>query len=707
MFRPKFALISFAIIISLFATSQVARADSHGGRQTVIFVADRAAIAQTSGGIGLARSAVGLISTLRDSDSFAFIAADNPKEFLGPAEPGSSRFDVSHDQLYAGLGPSLTVPAPDMVGALTEAYNLLISRTAPRGSAVYLVTGATPKPDLSREADRLGPILDLMHAGGWPIFGLALPGASQQVGRFLDEISMASGGDSFDLSATEGLKAIADTILRDEAKGSLSGLAEGVLSPTDVLTSPLSIAPGTGHVTILFFKEDSYGSLRLSSPSGLEASAGDRTESSVIETPHVVIWRLVDPAPGQWRVDVRGMDGAVSAWHFAANGYSVALVSYGAVPLNEPTTLVAYVTDGDYQVSLDGVRLVARITTPDGATLSYELNDAGQSGDSQAGDGYYSATIPPVTVQGSYKVELELFWPEFDHRITSQDSFRGEGFPTIDLSPVKTDELRPNERTKVATILVHVEGQPYSVSADELVAALSSNVGDAGELEVKAQRLLGGGLAWTYDVFFTPREEGLHTLNFQLSLEYGDRYYTYASDYIVLSSVMPASPTAAPVVPSQPPASQLPPVQTEPESSGFPWTPVAAVMISLAVAAAAGVGYWYTRTRPYGYLYDDHDEPVVDFSVLRRRPIMRFLFRDLIRGSELGVPGLDGVSFSFSRKNISLHGRRGAPTVRVNNQPLVGQATIYERAWIGSAGRLYSLFLFPPGFQPEPSAGDG
>ena len=705
MLRPKFAFLSFAIIIALLIASQVALADSTGTQKTVIFMIDRAAIAQTTGGIELARSAVGLVSTLRQGDSFAFIAADKPAEVVGPVEPGTSQFDVSHERLYAGIGASPTLPPPDMVGTLIQAYNLLNSTGAPHGSTLYLITGASPSMDLAFEADRLGPALDLLKASGWPVIGLRLPGASQRIVQFMDDVALETGGEVLELSPPSGFKALADMVLRDEARGSLAGLDDRLLSTNEILTSPLNIAPGTSNVTLIFFKEDPYGSLRLSNPSGMEVSASDRTESSIMQTPHVVIWRLIDPAPGQWTAEVRGMEGALSVWHFASNKYTISLVPYGAVPLNEPSTLVAYVTDGDFRVTLDNIRVVARMTTPAGTILAHELNDEGHSGDAQAGDGYYSGTISPMTVEGSYSVELQLLWPGFGHSVSSQASFQVQGFPTIDVSPIKTDEITPGERTKVATVLVHVDGQPYGVRADQLVAQISSNVDEAGVIEVTPQRLLGEGRAWMYDVFLTVGKQGLHTLNFQLGLDYAGRQYTYASGYIVLSSFIPPQPAVPAAAPPQP-AVPLPQVRTEPESSGFPWSVVTGVLIALTALAAAAAVYWFTRSGPYGYLYNDRDEPVVDFSKLKRRPIMRVLFKDRVRGQELGVPGLEGILFSFSRGKIRLRGKRGAPTVRVNNQPLVDRATVHERAWIGAAGRLYGLFLSPPPFEPQFGADD-
>ena len=662
-----------------------------------MFVADSSAIAGTAGGAGLTRSAVGLVSTLQPNDSFVFIAADRPGEAKGPASPGTPRFDVVSEQLYTGASQ---ISQPDIVNSLTKAYNLLNSTGAPDGSTIYLIAGARPQADLGVEADRLGPTLDLLRDNRWPVIGLALSTAAPQVTQFLDRVTSRSGGEVVELSASNGLKRLADMILRDESGGSLASLDGRNLSLNEVLTSPLSIAPGTSNIRLIFFKEDPYGSIRLTNPAGLEISPEDRAESSVTQTPHVVIWQLVDPVPGQWTVEVRGMEGSVSSWHLASNRYAAALVSYGAVPLNEASTLVAYITEDGSLAFLDDVRVVARIMTPDGAVLAHELNDQGLTGDALAGDGYYSGTIPPVTSEGSYNVELQIVWPEFGHSVSSQAGFEALEFPTIELTPIKTDHIAPGQRAKVATVMVHVDGQPYSIATDRLSALISSNVDTGGVLEVKPQRLLTGGRAWMYDVFFTPEAEGLHTINLQLELEYSDRPYTYASDYMVISSFLPAPRVADPVQP-RPETPARPTVETGPDS-GFPWTLVAGTLIAVGALSAAGAFYWSTLSRPYGYLYNDRDEPVVDFGSLKRSAVMHLFSKNTVRGHELNMPGLESLTFRFFADRIAVSGRRDAPSVRVNNQPLIGRATVQERAWIGTAGRLYSLLLAAePTLEPQ------
>ena len=73
-----------------------------------------------------------------------------------------------------------------------------------------------------------------------------------------------------------------------------------------------------------------------------------------------------------------------------------------------------------------------------------------------------------------------------------------------------------------------------------------------------------------------------------------------------------------------------------------------------------------------------------------------------MRGRELGVPGLEDVSFRFSKDAIKLLSRDVSPTVRINNQPLVGETPLPDRTWIGTRGRLYNFLTAPliPGLEP-------
>ena len=700
--RP--AILLSVIILFAGAGSQVVFGDFHAPARMSVIVAQPSATTEAGKSSDLVESFLGLMGNLRQGEEFTFINASVPGQALGPARAGESEFRVFRDDVVASLTTFEGRFRSNVARAIAESYNLLDRAAAAPGSTVYVIGGETTGANLSAWAASSGPVADLLRENGWAVIGLSLPSATAEMRGFLRQVSERSGGEAFELSVPDGLARLAEKTLRDQAKGSLGEVGTGEPGSGDVLTYQFGIAPGTSDATLLFFKESPKGSLRLSDPFGAQTSSGDRTTSSVTETPHLVIWRLTDPVPGQWSVEVRGIDGAVSAWDYSSNKYTPVFDSFDTVPLDQPSILIASVSDGQGKVTLDGVQLAASIVTPNGTTLLHALNDEGRLGDSVAGDGFYSATISPVGVEGTYLVDLELAWPEFGHAVSAQSSFSAQPFPSIELTPIQTEDFRMGERTKVATLLVAVEGMPYAIATDELTAALASNDPQAGVVEIVPQRLLNQGRAWIFDVFFTPAAEALDTVIFRLNMEYAGTRYSHTSDFMVLSSVLPVPPIE-PVVQAAPPVLPPPAPSVQAEPSGIP-IGLVAPLIAVAALLAAAVIYWMTRTRPYGYLYDDRNERVADFGALKRRPIMSLLFRNAVRGKELGVPGLEGVWFRFAGKRIGLRSQRATPTVRVNNQPLVGQTTIHDRTYIGTHGRLFTFLLSPMSLQLDPSAGD-
>ena len=705
----------FAVVAMSRAGSQVTWADVSRSQEVVVMLADGDAMRHPGQSVDLTMSLFGLIATLQEDQPFIFIDSEDPSNALGPFRATDPDFKSVQDAIEARLRSPRLPDSGGLAEALAETHSRLTGDRAAIGSSLYVITGRATHTDFGMLSRGIVPLVSRFAKSGWPINGISLPDATPESLEFLDTLSKNSGGQLFELTVSDGFTKLANDILTRGSRGSLATVGKRVLTSNEVMSSVVTVAPGTRETTLLFFKESPSGSLRLSNPSGFEVSASDRSASSVMESPHVVIWKLMDPAPGNWKIDARGMEGLISAWEYSINKYSVILGTSGPAPINEPTTMVAYVTDGEKVVALDAVRLFARVTTPEGATLVHEMMDDGVKGDDTAGDGYFTMTIPQLNVEGDYQVELELTWTDYNHRISSYATFEAQAFPAIEVRLEQLQGLIVGERTKVATVFVHVQGEPYPVPAGQLAASLASPADQEGLLELEPHRLFGQGPAWEYDVFFTPNGEGFYTQVFQLSLEYSGRPYTQSSDSIVLSSVMPA---AAPVesvpepeapAPAPAPAPQLalpPPVaMAEPESSGFPWLALALPMV-LLIGAAGGAVYLLTRALPYGYLFNDKGESLVDFAKVKRHPVLKVLFRGLVRGSDLNVPGLEGLVFHFSKRGITLRNLRRQPTVRVDNEPLIGQATIGDQTWIGTHGKLFNFVLSPSTTSMEGASAD-
>ena len=719
MKKSRIAFFLAAILLLSWSVSQTGLLSAQSNDPLYIVVVDRHASGMSESNRDMTVSFIGLLSELREDQSLGFITTGD-EGIIGPAVAGSAEHKSTYREVVNRIEDSSAVQVEDLSSALSYAHERMKFEGAGDGSAVYVVSGGEIDGDAPAVEYPLGDTINDFNKEGWQVYGVALPGSSTYAKDFLRTVSGGTGGEIFPLATPQELKVIADKILSSDAKGSLFEIGQDELAPNDVFTASLDIPPSTTESSIVFFKQGSTGSLSLQNPSGVTAAEGDRVLSGVVETPHVVIWTLTDPIPGEWTVDVRGGDGFISAWHYPKNKLDLHLVSFDTIPHDQSTEFVVYISDGSERVSVTDADLRATIVSPSGQTFTHTLNDNGELGDAIAGDAYYSTTVPPLGSEGHYKVELEMHWPQHLHTISTHKSISAQAFPVLDMNLAHTDALVPGERVIIGTAEVKVNDQPYGIPINLLSADISSESG-AGVIELIPQELLNTGHAWAFDIVFTPDVVELHTALFQLNMKYAARDYNFTTNSEVLSSypAPPARPEpvvvvqqAAPPAPAPPPPpAPAPPVIEPPapeESSDFPLLifiySVAGVAAILMMAGIIYAIYGLTRPTPYGYIYDDDNELLVDFTTLERSFLTLVNSKNLLQGEELGIPELHGLSFYFSKEDVEIRSSQTEPSIRINNRPLISgeELSAGNQSWIGTQGKLFSLHLTKPADETEP-----
>ena len=734
-----------AVAAFFFVNVRVSEAESVGARQMALVIADRDAIRASEENGYLFESLFGLLTTLRPEDRMAFVPVQEPGDVVGPVGGGEADLRLMIADIDSIMDGTPLEPA-SLVDAMVEASSVMGDERALSGSDVYLIVADDARVALDRQHSNLAPLLSRFQENGWRVNGLILPETTSSVKQFLGKMAQDGGGSVYDLSAEGGFTELGQAILSEDLRGSLSPLGQRDLYPSEVMTTSVDISPGTEETTVIIVKETPAGSLRFSNPDGLEFSDGDRSSSRVIETPHVVAWKLTDPVVGSWMVDIDGVEGRVSVWNHSTNRYNLVLGNSEPIPTGQPATISAYLTEDGRPVKLEGITVVARLTTPDGANLAYTMNDDGENGDVVAGDGYYSVALGPLQSIGKYETVLEMWWPDHSYMVSSGSSFTASAFPAIRVEPGSLDELESGVRALVATVYVHVQGEPYAIQSEQLTASIGTPFeqgrraalgqgkaaqGTVGQslptpasapeglalLEVEPQRLFGDGPAWEYQVYYTPSSEGMRDLFFDLDLEYSGVSYSHSSEALRLTSLAPVVPEVVPeVAPVAPVAVEISPpavpvtvpvtisptpatVVAETQSMAV-WPVVVALVVAIALIATA-LAYLLTQARPRGYLYNDLNEPIVDFAKLKRGPAMALFLKNLVPGRDLNIPELSGLVFMFTRSGVKLRSAGEHPTVRVNNQPLINEAEIDDRTWIGSGGKLFT-FMLSPAQDPSP-----
>ena len=716
MRRARLVSIGSAVIAVLLgwlaASSPAAFADTDSTQRMDVIVVDSSSVRESEQAIPLTLSLIGLLATQQDGSKVVFIDTDGPGEAIGPFAASDSDFASIRSEIWARLGADSSYASQSIVGALDEARSTLSTHGTPAGSSIYVALGGGDDFAFDELSYTVAPLVNGIANQGWTIHGLNLNAGDQRSAQFLDAISRPTGGSVFSLSSGVDLKPLGDHIIGFGAADSVEEFASKTLVDAPLTSSRIPIMPGTEETTLYFFKDSPAGSFQLVNPFGELVPNVNGVTSQVVESDNLAIWRLVNPVAGNWKVETVGVEGRISVWAHAADRYDLILRTPSPMPTGEPNTIVGYLAQDGRTAALKGFRMFANITSPDSSVQSYELFDDGTRGDSRAGDGYYSAILPSFEMAGSYAVTLSLRWLGFDHEISSDYAFEARPFPAFHVETGQVRDLVPGEVTNIGTVSVHLDGGPYSIDPSDIEIGLATSTENSGMLELVPHRLYGDGSAWQFDMLFTPSDFGSETLQFSLSIEYGGRTFTEPSSSIAISTVasvpspvsivpaavepQPASAAPAPTAANVPVAGVAVPPAPQ---AAFPWL-VVAILVAAAVPIAAGVVYFLTRPKPYGYIYTESDDELVDFSNLERRPIFRFFYRGLIRGSELNIPGFEGLVFHFMKDRIDVKSFGEHSTVRVNNQPLIDSATISDKTWIGTEGKLYTFLNSPPPAEP-------
>ncbi len=705
-------LLSIFILLVTLTMSAVlsgspgdAEAQGQSDRLTIL-VLDRHTISSDQSTVDLVNSLLGLMFHLKEGEPFAVVFGDDLSRVYGPLETNTEEFI----QLRRTVEEKLASPPPaeplDLVSALAETYNYLNGLVVSPETSIYLITGDTSETDPAAKIDGVDPVLTLVEETGWPVFNVTTPETDPGLKSVLAEIARRTRGESFELSIPLGFEEFTNRTLIREGKGALQPMGKTTLSPDSIFETDLDIVPGTGELNMVFFREDDVTSFRLKNPDGVEASSGDRKSSSTIELPNIVVLELLEPTPGRWSLEVRGDSGLLSAHRYSVNRYRIELQMHGAVPIGIPVNIIASVTDDDGLVSMDA-GLLARITDPNGISVLYDLNDEGAGGDAISGDGYYSATLPSLTTDGTYSVEMQLQWPEIAHTITTLSSFDARLFPDITFIPEPVETLEPGVRTKIAELRVGIGNQPFTVSPQDLMASVATNQGEPGALEFVPQRIISEGEAFEFDVFYTATSESLATVAISMDVGYAGQQFLRSVDPIVVSSIPPAQPLPTPRPPATPapaPTTAPPPSLPPAEDPGPPTTVFIVILALVAAAVVVLLVNYLARVAPFGTIYTENGRLVLRFSEVERPMLRRLLTRNRVSGDELGIQGFEFLSFRFYRDEVLIEPLEfSTNTVRLNNQPVTELINVFDGSWLGATGHLYSFSFSDPeeGVVPE------
>lgn len=256
--------------------------------------------------------------------------------------------------------------------------------------------------------------------------------------------------------------------------------AESRIDPGALQTHVVPVAAGARQASFTATVAGSELGLALVAPDGQRFDE-NVTDTRVTFTEHGLTktFQVADPAPGEWRLEVAGLDVSPD------EAYRVATTSRGgptvvlapdrdAYGVGEPARVRLGIVEGP--VALDDVSVHAKLIGPDGRQRPVTLVDDGLHADGAAGDGLHGAEFVP-TQAGSYTLVASLEGTLEDgspFMRESETSFGVGGAPPAGDLQVRTWPaslyLDEGAQGKVAATLSSTKAQVGTLSVTDLVS---------------------------------------------------------------------------------------------------------------------------------------------------------------------------------------------------------------------------------------------
>ena len=693
------------LILTAFIFTQTKSIEANRQNDMLVVVADFMATNHSDTNHSHTESFLQVLTSINQTTDFAFIDAADPYNVIGPINRTQEDFEVNVNKFIRQLNQNHADNNDGLLLALRESHSILGSKNATQQSGVFLITGKSTR-QFEGLAAQTAPLTNRFKSKGWHIDGIALPDHNNDSIYFLDQITNRTGGELFKLTIPDGYeKLINQLIQKNSSTKNLKNIARNQLDPNESMTSAINIPPGTKETTVVILRESSLGQIALGNPSGYLVSENSE-QNIILNSPHVLMWKLFEPDPGNWSFQLNGFEGHVSTWESSKNKYSMNILANGALPQNQPIALSVQILDGETPTTVTDANLYATITSPSDSSIIYKLTKENSS--SNKGFDIYSTVIPTLTESGTHKIKLELEWENHNYKLSAISNIEVKPFPILIVNQSENTTAEINQRTKIGNLSVQISQSTFAIKPEQIEFIPASENKSELKIEIIPTDTYPGNTASQYDVFVTPDTNDNFTLSFNLNGDYSGQSYFYVGDQITFNSII--KPIESISSKSQVKSDQKSLREVNDIKSVSSDMSIEAVSIevgsdskinlmviyslsTIVIIILAFYIYWINQVNPYGLLRGEKDDQNIDLANIKRSIMYRLISKNIIAGKEIKLPGLEKTSFHFSRKGVSIINKNKDKAIRVNNQPILSKTNLHDKTWIGSNGKLYTFTL--------------
>ncbi len=684
-------ILTILTLIFFSVTSLHANQNSDSNDNSIIlFLLDINAIKGDLENQNLLNSLISISSVVNQNHKMYFSVLDSSSSEIAPQGPYivNRNFENMYDdieKLITNHEYQKTISL-DINESLLNSYNFLQSQFAENDSKIIFI-GGSQVPLLMSNANSedvlkefVDPVADLYSNKKWEILGISLKDAHESILILLNRYSKKTLSENLKFSLPNILNEFSIAISKDIwSSGEIIDHDNLEISNKQIYNSEILISPGTSLINLFFYKNKTGGSFRLKNPSGMQSTAGDRSESSIIETPYSIIWQIKNPIPGKWNVEINNYEGQIQSFLQPSYEYQLELLNLNSKnAINQPLSLITFITDqNDVMVNLDhDISIQVSIIDPTGIETLYQMNDEGLKADAVKDDGYYSLEIPKINTLGTHKMSLQMKWQGFESdSLISNHEFESIFFPYMNFEELNISNLNIGNESNLGTLYVSIGDTPYPVDQKSINTTILTNSNQISDsYTLIPRRSTTDGKSAMYDVIYTPQEIGNTLITFNMNIDYAGRLYEVPAQSIQIQIV------------------KIPTTFSIMQISGIV---LFSLLLIIGIIILLAIIYRNLQTAPYGHLNDENGNLIVNFKTIKKPLIQQILHRDEILGTVIGITGLEEITLKYKNGLVIMNISDDSSRIRINSQPVVNSYYLKDGDWIGTSGKLYEFVINP------------
>ena len=628
-------------------------------------------------------SVIGILKELREESQYKFFSLNSPHKFF-IFDSNSVDSDAQIENLLKWMKSDENMDSVSVLGAITEIVNEMTLTNSAEGSIINFIVHDNLEIS-SEESKIIETLLEIIVSKKWILNFVYKFDTDKSIVAKYKSWAEWTTGNIYPMVTPDTIELITVNTIKQHAERVLTTDYKGIVEVNSIFQQEIFVSPGTSELEIVIFRAKTEGNVEIITPGGISRATGNYGPTDLLETPFVLIWKFTDPSPGKWLFKISDYNsGLLTILHRNKIDYNIQLIDTGPFPTKNSVQLVTNMFKGsDILISKDVyVELIFD------NKISYEMNDNGLNGDAYAGDGYYSMIIPDIDEPGEYDVEIKYSWANYGTSISDFTKINFELFPYIITDPVNLENINLNENTSIAIIESYLDDEKYFINSEDIQWSVSTDA-IVFDISINPIDSIQDGRASKFEAVLSTTKYGKAHINFRLDSMYKNKKYVVYSNSIVITTI--PEPIIEKVVVKEELKEPINVIQDKIEEQSnlvlVLSLIVGIVIILILITGIILMINYFRRVSLRGYIYDDKNNLIIDINSISRSLLNKILNRNKIRGEEFNNELFNGLLLEYTQDSMIIHNHTGK-SLRINNQPLIDEKEIFNKAWLGISGKL-------------------